>query len=179
MDERGHRGSGLTYRAAGKGLGVRARDCCGEIPGEDSGGALRDGAEEGDDGVGPPVSGRGARDAGRALASGVTRGRADVRAQAVRVRGRGAGPRGGRAEAGCSVGRAEPGQAGGERAGEERELGRVVRVKAGPSGETNWAWVCFGPGSGVGWVSWAGFGFEFCFGFSFYFSFSISKPNKV
>jgi hypothetical protein len=49
----------LTYRAAGKVLGVRARDGRGGIPGEDRGGALRDGAEEGDDGVGPPVSGRG------------------------------------------------------------------------------------------------------------------------
>ena len=39
------------------------------------------------------------------LARGVTRGRADVRAQAVRVRGRGAGPRGERAEAGpCGAG---------------------------------------------------------------------------
>jgi hypothetical protein len=51
------RGSGLTYRAAGKGLGVRARDCRGEIPGGDRGGALRGGAEEGDDRWGLPVSG--------------------------------------------------------------------------------------------------------------------------
>ena len=51
------RGSGLTYRAAGKGLGVRARDSRGEIPGGDLGGALRGGAEEGDDRWGLPVSG--------------------------------------------------------------------------------------------------------------------------
>ena len=55
MDERGHRGSGLTYRAAGKVLGVRARDCHGEIPGGDRGGALRGGAEEGE---GADVRGR-------------------------------------------------------------------------------------------------------------------------
>ena len=66
------------------------------------------------------------------MACGVTRGRADVRAQAVRVRGRGAGPRGERAEAGRSVGRAEPGQAGGERAGEKRELGRGKEGESGP-----------------------------------------------
>ena len=73
----------------------------------------------------------------------------------------------GRAGSGRRQARAEPGQAGGERAGEERELGRVVRVEAGPSGETNWAWVCLGPGSGVGWVSWAGFGFLFSYSSSF------------
>jgi len=55
VDERGHRGSGLTYRAAGKVLGVRARDCHGEIPGGDRGGALRGGAEEGE---GADVRGR-------------------------------------------------------------------------------------------------------------------------
>ena len=54
-------GPGLTYRAAGKSLGVRARDCRGEIPGGDRGGALRGGAEEGDDRWGRLVSG-GARE---------------------------------------------------------------------------------------------------------------------
>jgi hypothetical protein len=120
----------LAYRAAGKVLGVRARNGRGEIPGEDRGGALRDGAEEGDDGVGPPVSGRGACDAGRALASGVTRGRADVRAQAVRVRGWGAGPRVGRRWAGRG------GVLGGPRAG----LGRTGEGKGGEG------WAGFGIG---------------------------------
>ena len=48
-------GPGLTYRAAGKSLGVRARDRRGEIPGGDRGGALRGGAEEGE---GADVRGR-------------------------------------------------------------------------------------------------------------------------
>ena len=82
-------------------------------------------------------------------------------------RERGAAGARGDAGSGRRQARAEQGQAGGERAGEERELGRVVRVEAGPSGETNWAWVCIGPGSGVGWVSWAGFGFLFSYSSSF------------
>jgi hypothetical protein len=117
----------------------------GEIPGGSRGGALRDGAEEGDDGVGPPVSGRGACDAGRALASGVTRGRADVRgpvAGAGRVRP-------GRARARGRWAAAGPNGGGSGELGRPGEREREETDRAG--------------------LTWAGFGFWLVLGFSFLF----------
>ena len=95
---------------------------------------------------------QGAR-AGRALASGVTLGRADVRAQAVRVRGRGAGPRGERAEAGpCGAGSS------GRRAGWGGK-------GAGPCGASG-SGPKRGNKLGLG-LHWAGFGFLFSYSSSF------------
>jgi len=105
-------GPGLTYRAAGKSLGVRARDCRGEIPGGDRGGALRGGAEEGDDGVGPPVSGRAAENVGAGCGASGTGPRWNCWAGASRSRfGAGSGKRRatrGRGSA-CWSGEQEPG----------------------------------------------------------------------
>ena len=90
------------------------------------------------------------------------------------MRGWGAGPRGERAEAGRSVGRAEPGQAGDERAG-------LLLGRSGPAGRERGTWAEVGLG-------FAGFGFaaglkaDFFFGFFFQISICLlskSNSNKV
>ena len=142
VDERGHRGSGLTYRAAGKVLGVRARDCRGEIPGGDRGGALRGGAEEGE----------GADARGRLVSGG-------AREQAAWAEG-GGHARGSLAEGACGLGRAK----------RRGELAWETRG-SGPGWGRGWAsglgWLGkkkFGLGLGF-WVA-MGLGFLFLF-FSF------------
>jgi hypothetical protein len=147
----------LTYRAAGKVLGVRARDCRGEIPGGDRGGALRGGAEEGE---GADVRGRlvSGGEGGRALGwrARWARGEAGWASGANWAEGVWAARGEALALSACWAALGRPGGKvlGGPRAG----LGRT-----GEGGE----WVGF-------WVSgWAGFSI-----FSFYF-FSISKPKQT
>ena len=102
----------MTYRAAGKVLGVRARDCRGEIPGGDRGGALRGGTEEGE----------GADARGRLVSGGARVARLPARW------GQGVGER-----VGCAPRRGPCGRGGNGAGLGAWEL--AVTVWAGPSGE--------------------------------------------
>ena len=117
----------MTYRAAGKVLGVRARDRRGEIPGGDRGGALRGGTEEGE----------GADARGRLVSGG-------AREQAAWAEG-GGHACGSLAEGACGLGRAK----------RRGELAWKTRG-SGPCGEGEGevglgSWVCWA-GCESGWV---------------------------